>query len=108
VSYTSDARDSQSGNRIWVVEKSDKVVDTAIDNIDQDYALAYDPQSERLHFGADNLEALTFSVSVYNRGGQRVATFRACDGMSMTPYPTGLYIISWRHDGRQNSVKLVK
>ena len=108
VSYTSDARDSQSGNRIWVVEKSDKVVDTAIDNIAQDYALAYDPQSGRLHFGADNLEALTFSVSVYNRGGQRVATFRACDGMSMTPYPTGLYIISWRHDGRQNSVKLVK
>ena len=107
ISYTSDERNSSSANRLWRIEEVGKVVDTALDDITEDYALAYDPASGRLHFGADRRDALTFMVSVYNASGRCVATFRACEDFNMHPYPTGLYIISWRQQGRQRSVKLV-
>ena len=73
-----------------------------------DYALAYDPQSGRLHFGCDNLEDLRFMVMVYDNGGRRVRTFRASDGTNLAGLPRGLYMITWSVDGRQRTVKLMK
>ena len=108
VSYTSDDRNSTSANRLWHIIKAGTAEDTAVDDISQDYALAYNTETGRLHFGADNLQELTFGVTVYNHSGRQVATFRACDGLDMAPYPTGLYIITWKHGNRQQSVKLMK
>ena len=114
LSYTSDSRNAESNNRKWrfevvgEVEEPDAIED--IENAGQpvDYALAYDPQSGRLHFGCDNLEDLRFMVMVYDNGGRRVRTFRASDGTNLAGLPRGLYMITWSVDGRQRTVKLMK
>lgn len=108
VSYTSDGRNASSTNRLWRIESVDSFVDTPVDEICVDYALAYDPATKRLHFGTDRREDLAFTVVVYNSGGRRVGAFRASDDFSLLPYPAGLYIVSWTSGQRQHSVKLVK
>lgn len=112
VSYTSDERNSVSNNRMWYIEAVDKYVPLKPDMIqnlgDVDYALAYDPKSGRLHFGADNLSAMTFGVNIYNQAGHLVSSFRACDGTNLSSYPHGIYMITWKVDGRQRAVKLMK
>ena len=108
VSYTSDERDSQSSNRLWLIEKVGSVVDTAVDDVCGDYALAYDPITARLHFGAEHREGLAFGVTVYDGGGRRIGSFRADGDFSLLSYPAGLYIVTWRYQGRQVSVKFMK
>ena len=108
VSYTSDERDSQSSNRLWLIEKVGSVVDTAVDDVCGDYALAYDPVTCRLHFGAEHREGLAFGVTVYDGGGHRIGSFRADGDFSLLSYPAGLYIVTWRYQGRQVSVKFMK
>ena len=108
VSYTSDGRNASSTNRLWRIESVDSFVDTPVDEICVDYALAYDPATKRLHFGTARREDLAFTVVVYNSGGRRVGAFRASDDFSLLPYPAGLYIVSWTSGQRQHSVKLVK
>ena len=73
-----------------------------------DYALAYDPVSGRLHFGAECRDGLDFGVMVYDSRGRRIGSFRASDDFSLLPYPAGLYIVTWRYQGRQQSVKFMK
>ena len=108
LSYTSDDRNNTSTNRLWRIVTAGRVVDNSISTIQQDYALAYDPASCRLHFGADDLQELTFMVSIFNSAGRQIASFRACDGYTLQSCPPGLYLISWKQGGRQRSVKLVK
>ena len=116
LSYTSDECNSSSGNKLWHVMTAERVVDNSIGDQHsphlspdiQDYALAYDPISERLHFGADDIQTLTFTVSIFNNAGRRVAAFKACDGYSLQSCPAGLYIVTWKLGDRQRSVKLVK
>jgi len=108
LSYNSDERNSVSSNRLWSVMKTGDVIDTEVNTLTQDYALAYDPYSGLLHFGADNPQDLTFTVRIYNQAGRQIAAFKACDGFNLLSYPTGLYIISWKYGDRQQSVKLMK
>lgn len=108
LSYTSDERNASSTNRLWRIVKAGAVPDTAVDKLQGDYALAYDPVLQRLHFGADSPESLAFNVVVYNSGGRHIGVFPASDDFSLLPYPAGLYIISWSSGQRQHSVKLVK
>ena len=106
VSYTSDDRNATSANRLWRIEAVDAEIEDAISHVATDYALAYNPQTHFLHFGADDPTALSFQVVVYDQHGRRRATFRASDGCSLLSLPHGAYIVSWKHDGRQRSVKL--
>lgn len=108
VSYTSDERNATSANRLWRIEVVATDIDDAISHVETDYALAYDTQTHFLHFGADAPMALSFPVVVYDQHGRRRATFRASDGCSLSSLPNGVYIVSWRHDGRQRCVKLTK
>ena len=110
LSYTSDERNSTSNNRLWVIEEAPDQGGNVIEGLNEmaDYALAYDPQSGRLHFGADNLSAFNFPVRVYDQSGRLVANFRAKEGTSLINLPRGLYIVSWYAQGRQKSVKLVR
>jgi hypothetical protein len=122
LSYTNDARNASSNNRKWRLEAVGRVEPDGPDNPDDpdnpsvgigdlstlDYALAYDPQSGRLHFGSDNLEALTFPVRVYDRSGRLVRTFRASAGTSLASLPRGLYLITWTFAGHRCTVKLLK
>ena len=107
ISYTSYNRNATSMNRLWLIEKVASVTDGIDATVTQDYALAYDPLSHHLHFGADDLSTLSFTVSIYSRQGHLVDTFRAADGYNMDHLPQGLYIVTWKHDGRHHSVKLL-
>lgn len=111
LSYTSDERNATSLNRLWLITLADSVsVEDGLHEVpgalEQDYALAYDTHSGRLHFGAPDLAALTFSVRVFNARGQAVRTFRASEGTETSNLPRGLYIVTWEVDGRRRSVKL--
>lgn len=110
LSYTSDERNSTSNNRLWVIEEARDQNGNVIEGLDEmvDYALAYDPQSGRIHFGADNLSAFNFPVRVYDQLGRLVVTFQASEGASLSHLPRGLYIVSWYAQKRQKSVKLVR
>ena len=107
LSYTSNDRNATSNNRLWNIEAVGTVDPDAINNLDGDidYALAYDPGSGRLHFGADDISALRFAVRIYDSTGRLQRTFRACDGTSVTGLPQGLYIVTWEHNGRRRTVK---
>ena len=108
LSYTSDDRDATSNNRLWYIDESGEADRIAMPEVRTDYALAYDPQSGRLHFGAEDLQELTFEVRIYDQSGRLVRTFRACDGTEMYQFPRGLYLISWKSEGKQRTVKLVR
>lgn len=111
LSYTNNERNSSSSNRLWRIEAVANVPDhddpvTRIEASAFDYALAYDPQSGRLHFGADDISLLTFPVRIYDTSGHLIRTFRASDGTNLSELPRGLYIVTWTWQGRQRSVKL--
>ena len=106
ISYNSDDRNAISANRLWYIETVTTGIDDVVSHVETDYALAFDPQRQFLHFGADNPAELSFQVAVYAQHGRRRATFRASDGCSLSSLPHGLYIVSWKHDGRQRSVKI--
>lgn len=109
LSYTNDSRNATSNNRLWTLVVVDSL--TAPDAIDAprqpdvDYALAYDPQGGRLHFGADDLSRLTFDATVYDAAGRPVLSFRAQDGVSVARLPRGLYVVAWQWQGRRHSAK---
>lgn len=111
LSYTSDERNAVSGNRLWYITIADSIQQEdgwreLPERLRQDYALAYDPASGRLHFGAEELAALTFNVRIYNTAGQVVGSFRASQGTNIKHLPAGLYIITWEDGGRRRMVKL--
>lgn len=110
LSYTSDERNATSNNRMWYIEAVDELVD-AIDTPDTDatdYALAYDPTNDRLHFGAEDREALSFTVRLYDTNGRLIRTFKASDDCHLQGLPHGIYTVSWILQGRQRSVKFIK
>ena len=108
ISYTSDSRNSSSNNRMWAITPVADVVDGIEEMLGEcvDYALAYDPTGQRLHFGSD--EVLGFTVRLYDQSGRLLRTFRASDGCSLQGLPRGLYIVTWKHDNKVRSVKFLK
>ncbi len=110
LSYTSDNRNAISKNRQWQPEAGEELPDTT-DGMDshtvpEAYVLAYNSETRQLRFAADNPAQLSFPVHVYNMSGQRMATFRANAPHSMASYPAGVYVITWKADGRTVSRKL--
>jgi hypothetical protein len=109
LSYTSDERNSVSGNRMWLVEKADRaIIPTDIVSVSTDYALAYSQLTHRLHFAAEDMSMLTFKATVFNQSGHRIATFNAGADFDTSALPAGIYIVTWQHDGRIRSVKFVR
>lgn len=107
LSYTNNERNATSNNRLWTIEAVDydpEPMPTGIESLD--YALAYDPTSGRLHFGADDLSKLTFTVNVYAPNGYRIRSFVASSGTNLSDLPRGIYLISWKYQGHNRTVKL--
>ena len=71
----------------------------------EEYALAYNPQTFRLHFGSETPDRLTFTASVYSLGGAKVGTFRASEGFDMSACPAGVYVVTWKTGGKTRSAK---
>lgn len=110
VSYISNERNSTSNNRMWRFGIADEVEDAipSLTNDELEYALAYDPTGQRLHFGANHPEELTFKVNVYDQGGRLVRTFRADGECSTGSLPHGIYIVAWQTGGKLRSTKFAK
>lgn len=117
LSYTNDSRNSTSTNRLWYILPTNPLPEIdpepdpelGIDNVEPaEYALAYNPQTQALHFGSATPEALSFPVRVYTASGQLVGTFRASDSFVMTARPAGIYIVTWAVGGKTRSVKFTK
>lgn len=110
LSYTSDSRNASSNNRLWNLQAVDVVVESEPDGVQgfeesPDFALAYDPVSCRLHFGADDLSVLRFFVRLYDHNGRLLRTFRASDGTNLGDLPQGLYLVTWEWQGGSRTVK---
>lgn len=111
LSYTSDSRNGQSLNRLWFLVANgplptDIVGITPIEP--EEYALAYNPETQMLHFGAEEPDKLAFSVRVFTASGQLVGTFQASQHFSMADQRPGFYIVAWTVSGKTRSVKFRK
>lgn len=108
ISYTNDSRNGTSTNRLWYIVAGDDLPEdiAGISDIEpEEYALAYNPQTFRLHFGSETPDRLTFTASVFSLGGGKVGTFRASEGFDMSACPAGVYIVTWKTGGKTRSVK---
>ena len=108
LSYTNDSRNAESSNRLFLLEPDrDRPLGIASPEalVPEDYALAYDPFTRELHFGAETPEKLTFTVRVFDLTGRSVGSFRACERFSMASAPAGVYVVVWQLRGRTHSVK---
>lgn len=75
---------------------------------EMDYVLAYNRQNHSLHFGTADISSLDFTAHIYNEAGRQVFSFPANKRVSVESLPSGLYIVTWEHQGRQRSTKFVR
>ena len=114
ISYTTDDRNTSSTNRLWYIIADEEIIEPYVNGIDdmsiepEEYALAYDPQTQTLHFGSATPDQLTFMVNVYSLSGTKVAQFRADERCSISHLPSSTYIISWTVGGKTRSAKVKK
>ena len=113
LSYTNDERNGTSKNRLWYfVPTRDEVPETltGIRDIEpDDYALAFNPETEELHFGAETPDLLQrFSARVFSASGRLIGTFRADERFSMSGQPRGIYIVTWQCGSQKRSAKFNK
>ncbi len=109
LSYTNDAKNSTSTNRMWFLEPS-TALPAEITGVEyftepEEYALAYNQQTKTLHFGSETPAELKFPVRVYNASGRLMGTFLANEQFSLAAYPQGIYIATWNVSGKTRSVK---
>lgn len=99
ISYTTDSRNSVSENRLWKLTATDAItaIVPPVAAEPENYALAYNPQSQELHFGSDTPGALTFTAEVYTAAGEKVGSFKAGERFSLAAFPAGVYIVKWLH-----------
>lgn len=113
LSYTNDSRNGESRNRLWYITPTRTTIPeelTGIRDIEPaDYALAYNPESHELHFGAEDATLLQrITARVYTAGGVLVGSFRADERFNMTTQPHGIYIVMWQCGGQKRSAKFVR
>ena len=114
ISYTTDDRNTSSTNRLWYIIADEEIKEPYVNGIDdmsiepEEYALAYDPQKQTLHFGSATPDQLTFMVNVYSLSGMKVAQFRADERCSISHLPSATYVISWTVGGKTRSAKVKK
>ena len=77
-------------------------------SVDMAYALAYDRTDQRLHFGSDHLDDLTFTATVFDQSGRLVMQFAANSPVSVAHLPRGLYVVTWQWQGRRHSAKFMR
>lgn len=109
LSYTTDAKNSSSKNRLWFI-MPDEEIEVIPDDIAKvepsEYALAFNPAGKYIHFGAEDPEQLTFTASVYSVNGMFVKSFVANERCSVAELPQGVYVVVWNARGIKRSAKL--
>lgn len=109
LSYTTDAKNSSSKNRLWFI-MPDEEIEVIPDDIAKvepaEYALAFNPAGKYIHFGAEDPEQLTFTARVYSVNGMFVKSFVANERCSVAELPQGVYVVVWNAGGIKRSAKL--
>ncbi|MGI6218620.1 MAG: CotH kinase family protein [Bacteroidaceae bacterium] len=116
ISYTNDARNEESLNRQWYVEKTEpRPVDTGIERLPESaqYAVYYDPALQQIRFAPEQIgggvpAVPDVEVRLYSADGQLCAAFRSVDTYSMSHLPEGVYILSWDDGSGMRSLKFAK
>ena len=115
LSYTTDERNAVSNNRRWRIIPGDKLPEQEKDTITHistpepdEYALAYNPQNQTLHFGSATPEQLTFTAYLHTPDGRTILAFRANEHCSVSHLSSGIYIVSWKCGGHTRSAKFLK
>lgn len=112
LSYTNDARNETSKNRLWYLIPTKTPLSgdiTGIATVEPEaYALAYNQSSQILHFGSETPSQLSFGVKVYAANGALVGQFSASENFSVANLPLGVYIVSWQVGGQKRSAKFYK
>ncbi|MCR5130175.1 MAG: CotH kinase family protein [Prevotella sp.] len=111
ISFTNDSRNTSSTNRLWYFVATREEISEEITGIrdvePEDYALAYNPTTQELHFGSEQPELLQrFVARVFTADGRAVGSFRADEHFSLQTMPAGIYIVTWQCGGQKRSVKL--
>lgn len=114
VSYNTDSRNSSSANRLWFFTPGDNIPSDDPEEPDNiaapepdAYALAYNPQSHVLHFGAEDPAQLTFTARIHSSNGAFIRSFLASESCSVADLSRGVYIVTWQVDGKVRSAKLL-
>lgn len=71
----------------------------------QEYALAYNPLLQQLHFAAEDPSELIFTATIYTSDGRRLRSFPSALPHSVADLPRGLYLITWHVGGHLRSTK---
>lgn len=109
LSYTNDSRNAESLNRLWLLKADeDHPLGIAVVAEPEDYALAYDPFTHELHFGAADAESLRFTARVFDLAGRLIGSFPASGRFSLASEPSGVYVVTWQVSGKTRSVKFSK
>lgn len=113
LSYTNDTRNSTSMNRLWYITSTGTPLPEDITGINtpaepEDYALAYNPATQSLHFGSAEPQKLSFTARILTADGRQAGEFRADETFSAAHLPAGLYIVTWSAGGHQRSTKFMK
>lgn len=113
LSYTNDSRNGESRNRLWYFTPTSTTVPEELTGIRDtepaDYALAYNPATRELHFGAEEPTLLRhITAHVYTAGGLLVGTFQADERFDMSAQPRGVYIVVWQCGGQKRSAKFIR
>ena len=73
-----------------------------------EYALAYNPVLQQLHFAAEDPNQLTFTAYIYTSDGRLLRSFPSSQPHSVSDLPQGLYLITWHVGPHLRSTKFVK
>lgn len=114
LSWTTDGKNSTSTNRLWYIIPDEELPDEPGEDVGigavepDEYALAYNPQTQILHFGSASPEQLTFTARIYTSDGRIVGQFRADEEFNAGNLPDGVYIVSWTCGSKNRSAKFMK
>lgn len=112
ITYTNDDRNLTSSNRQWYLEKSE-----AKENLSSlpehsmpstNYFVYYNPETQVIHFVAEDQSLIDTDVSLYATSGTKVGEFRSTGELSVADLPAGIYILRWMDGTQSRSVKFVK
>lgn len=114
LSYTTDDRNAVSNNRRWYIMQGDRLpeVEDSVACIavpePEEYALAYNPQSQELHFASSTPKQLLFKVHLHAADGRPILSFSADKHCSVAHLSRGIYIVTWQCGGYTRSAKFLK
>lgn len=103
ISWTNDENNSWKTTRQW---RFVYVGESALDEIQQHWAVTYSPSAQALRIIAYGYDALQGSVEIYGINGARVFAADAAPEISLSALPKGVYILKVKINNHTETLKL--